>query len=221
MLTAAHVVGSLSEAHGPQPIEVLLGEGPAVLPSDPRIGVVLESHPPEPCREIEVDASVVLADSNVGLHQVVRQEATSRCPRDLNSMPEGDDLIVYKRGINPPGLTAGLLDTTPTALGVELPCSDGTAIRRDYIRGYFVVGTETTHPFARPGDSGSIVIDEDDCVLGLIVAMQTDNPSDPKPDDPAFIVAITDVLEALNLELLGPNRPCLYELVTESQAPVG
>jgi hypothetical protein len=58
------------------------------------------------------------------------------------------------------------------------------------------------------GGPGSIVVDEDDCVLGLIVALQAANPLQPDPQDPAFVVAITDVLSALDLEFTGPNRHC-------------
>jgi len=208
MLTAAHVVGSLSTAHDETLTEVLLGEGVAVLPSDPTIGRVLASHPEDPCREIEVDASVVSAEPGVSFNRVIREAETSRRPRDLNDLPEGQDLVVFKRGMNTPGLTEGLLDTTPSSLAVELPRSDGTAVRRDYLRGYFVTGTEENDPFARQGDSGSVVVDEDDCVLGLVVALRISDPTNPHPQDPAFVVAITDVLEALDLELTGPDRPC-------------
>jgi hypothetical protein len=167
--------------------------------------MVLESHPPEPCRDIEIDASIVSTEPGDNLLQVVRDTATSRHPRDLNVMDDRDDLVVYKRGINEPHLTSGILDCTPEALAVTMP---GSEAQRDYVRGYFVTGTDIDHPFARQGDSGSIVVDDDDCVVGLIVALQTANPLDPHPQDPAFVVAITDVLAALDIELLGPDRPC-------------
>jgi hypothetical protein len=54
MLTAAHVVGSLSAAHALDERHVLLRTGVGAASSgDPVIGEVIESHPPEPCSTVE------------------------------------------------------------------------------------------------------------------------------------------------------------------------
>jgi hypothetical protein len=206
MLTAAHVVGSLSAAHSLGQREVLLGTGVGAASSgDPRIGDVVTSHPAEPDDEVRLDASLVLVDEHVSLGHVVRQTITSGRARDLE---HADDLVVvFKRGISPPGLTQGLLDPTPESLKVLLPQPGGPAIVRDYLRGWLVHGTDGS-PFARAGDSGSIVIDEDDCVVAMIVALRTATPHAPKPDDPAFVIPILDILEGLDVRLTGPDRPC-------------
>jgi hypothetical protein len=206
LLTAAHVVGSLSAAHPLGQKDVLLGSGPAAGAGDPHIGRVLESHPPEPCVEVDLDASLVEVEDHVTLGRHVRETILSGVPREL--VDEDEPIIAFKRGINPPGLTEGLLDPTPESLRVVLPQPGGPGIRRNYLRGYFVYGTDHTHPFARGGDSGSIVIDEDDCVVGMVVAMRTNTPLEPRSSDPAFVVPITDVLRGLGVRLAGPRRAC-------------
>jgi len=205
MLTAAHVVGSLSAAHTLDQREVLLRSGVAGGSSgDPRIGEVIESAPAEPSEEVELDACLVRVEDHVTLGNVVRETITSGRARDLEGL---DELVtVFKRGINTPHLTQGLLDPTPESLKVELPQSNRQPIVRDYLRGWFVYGDE--HPFARPGDSGSIVVDEDDCVVAMVVALRTERHRAPRPEDPAFVVPIRDILDGLRVELVGPDRLC-------------
>jgi hypothetical protein len=206
MLTAAHVVGSLSLAHPLGQREVLLGAAFARPSSgDPRIGDVIASHPAEPSEEVQIDASLVRVDEHVTLTQLVRDRITSGRPRDLSGV---DDLVtVFKRGINTPRLTRGLLDPTPEAFKVVLPQSGGGgALVRDYLRGWFVYGDGV--PFAQPGDSGSIIVDEDDCVVAMLVALRTEPHRPPRPEDPAFVVPILDVLDGLGVSLAGPDRPC-------------
>lgn len=207
LLTAAHVVGSLSAAHPLGQTEVVLGAMPISPASgDPHIGEVIVSHPPEPCDEVELDASLVRVDNDVILSGTVRETVISRRPRDLDD--ECEPIIVFKRGSNAPGLTEGLLDPTPESLRVELPQLGGPPIEHDYLRGWFVHGTDGVFPFARGGDSGSIVVDEDNCVVGMVVALRSRTPYAPDPDDPAFVVPIVSVLDGLCVRLVGPDRPC-------------
>jgi hypothetical protein len=106
MLTAAHVVGSLSSAHLLGQREVLLLPDVAASSSsgDPRIGDVVLSDPAEPTEEIRLDACLVRVDDHVTLRQVVRDTITSGRARNLE---EVDDLVtVYKRG-GTSGLTQG------------------------------------------------------------------------------------------------------------------
>jgi hypothetical protein len=205
LLTAAHVVGSLCAAHSQARTDVLLRTGVASTSSgDPQIGEVIESHPPEPCEEVQVDACLVRVGEHVSLRSVVREYPTSGRARDLRDV---EDLVtVYKRGIRDPGLTRGLLDPTPVSLKVDLPQPSGPPVVRDYLQGWFVYGDE--HPFARQGDSGAIVTDEDDCVVALVVALRTDTPHAVRVEDPAFVVPILDVLAGLDVSLAGPDRQC-------------
>lgn len=206
ILTAAHVVGSLSTGY-PGATEVLLGTGPASPSSgDRRIGETVESHPPEPCDEVDLDACLIRVDPHVALGSAVQDVKLSRVPRDLSC--EEEPVIVYKRGVNHPALTEGLLDPTPESLRVSLERHSGEPSVRNYMKGWFVQATDGEHPFARPGDSGSIVVDEDGCAVGLLVALRSATPFNPSPDDPAFVIPILDVLDGLGIELAGPRRMC-------------
>jgi len=206
MLTAAHVVGSLSAAHALGERHVLLRTGVGATSSgDPVIGEVIESHPPEPCTTVELDACLVRVRDHVSLGHVVREAITSGRARNLRGL---DDLVpVFKRGINTPSLTAGLLDPTPVIGRTKLLQPYGPPIVREYQNGWHVYGDGV--PFAKLGDSGSIVVDEDDCVVAMLVAVRSEKPFDPKPDDPAFVVPILDVLNGLNVRLVGPDRACV------------
>ncbi|HEV7584848.1 MAG TPA: trypsin-like serine protease [Solirubrobacteraceae bacterium] len=205
LLTAAHVLGSLSAAHPLGQREAVLRAGVAAASSgDPRIGDVVFSHPAQPCIEIELDACVVRVDDNVELTQTVRETITSGTPRDLT---ESEEMIrVHKRGLVS-GLTTGWLDPIPSSLTTRAEGPNGWEILREYTKGWLVIGEPG--PFAAPGDSGSIVVDDDDCVVGLIVALETQYPRGPlKPEDPALVVPIVDVLRGLGVELTGPARAC-------------
>lgn len=101
-------MGSLSAAHPLGQLEVLLRTGIATTTSgDPRIGDVIDSSPAEPSEEVLLDACLVRVADRVTLGQVVRETITSARARDLTGL---EDLVsVFKRGINPPGLTRGQL----------------------------------------------------------------------------------------------------------------
>lgn len=99
-----------------------------------------------------------------------------------------------------------MLDPTPASLKVVLPQPGGPPAVRDYLQGWFVHGDDG--PFARPGDSGAIVVDEDDCVVAMVVALETDPQRPLRPEDPAFVIPILNILEGLDVRLTGPDRPC-------------
>jgi hypothetical protein len=103
-------------------------------------------------------------------------------------------------------LASCVLDPTPASLKVVLPQPGGPSIVRDYLQGWFVHGDSA--PFARPGDSGSIVVDEDECVVAMVAALETDPQRPVRPEDPAFVIPILDILDDLGVQLAGPDRPC-------------
>jgi Trypsin len=202
-LTAAHVVGSLSAAHGSQPTEVLLTQNIAPGSGDPRLGIVTDSHPEEPCEEIEIDASLFRLDNEVETGNVLRETPMSGRPVDLDQIQ--DEIPVYKRGMTTPHLTSGLLDPDVRSLKVLAPRA---GCDREYVRGFYVYGADPNAPFAKPGDSGAIVVNDEDRIVGMVVAVKLTNPRSrtPEPDDPAFVVAMTDILAALDFRLPGPDR---------------
>ena len=201
-LTAAHVVGSLSPAHGIDPTEVLLQIGVGAAGSgDPVIGRVVKSSPEEPTETVQLDASLVSTSENVTLGAVVRSTICSGRPRHLDDAT--DFIPVFKRGMRS-GLTSGLLDPTPVTARINLAGVEGKSVR--YQEGWWVEGDEAA--FARPGDSGAIVIDADDCVIGMVVAVDSENPADVQPSDRAFVISVADLIDGLDIALVGPDRPC-------------
>jgi hypothetical protein len=211
LLTAAHVVGSLSWAHGLDRDDVRLATKSGVPGSgDPAIGHVHLSHPDEPCDEVQIDASLITPAQSVVLNDVIRGGPLSGRPRDVEATALDDNpVIVYKRGIRDPALTAGYLDPFSVSVVLETLQPDGTRIPRTYPRTFLVLGDGS--PFAKPGDSGSIVVDEDDCVVGMLVGLlpDKDDPLSINENTPAVVVSIIDITTILGLQLLGPDRPCV------------
>lgn len=200
-ITASHVVGSLSEAAG-KTDEVFLADFTVGSAADALVGMVVRSEPPAFTDQIGVDAALVRPKRGVTLGSVVRSEEPSAVLRDITAEPLGGEVLVHKRGWN--GFTTGLLERQPTILEVDLKRPDGSVEVATYYDGYFI-HSDGREPFARPGDSGAIVIDDDDCVIGMVVAVQGKGQS---ADDKAFCVPIVSILEALRIDLVGPNRHC-------------
>lgn len=211
LLTAAHVAGSLSWAHGSGRDDVRLAQMSKVPSAgDPKIGRVFLSHPPDPCRDVEIDAALILPEQGVSLGDVVRRQVVSGRHRDVEATALDDSpVIVYKRGIQEPGLTAGYLEPFPVSIGLDQNQPDGSKAARIYPRVFVVVGDGCA--FAKPGDSGSVVVDEDECVVGMLVGVRPLDPLSPHvitDETPAYVVSIVDIINELNLELMGPDRPC-------------
>lgn len=205
-LTAAHVVGSLSWAYGSGRDDVALAANSGVPGSgDPTIGHVCASHPPAPCDEVFLDAALVAPVASVTLNDVVRADRLSGIPRDVEAAE--DLLVVHKRGIQGRA-TEGLLEPFAASVVLESPQPDGTRIARSYPRVFLVHGVGSA--FARPGDSGAVVVDDDDCVVGMLVGLRAEAGT-TEHDSPGIVVSILDILHTLGLELTGPQRPCTLD----------
>lgn len=207
LLTAAHVVGALSEAaNGDGRIMYVAGFGGASS-QDRYIGDVVVSDPADAeTTDVQLDAALVDPADNVFCRNVVRHNATSCIARDVEETADEDNpVIVHKRGWAT-GSTSGLLVPVPEALEVEGRMPDGSTVVREYLRGYFVYGDDC--PFAKPGDSGSIVVDDDECVVGMVVALRANKPDNVQAEDPAFVVPILDIIDGLGIVLAGPSRQC-------------
>lgn len=174
---------------------------------DPVIGHLHLSHPPEPCEEVELDASLIAAVDRVTLNDIVREECLSGIARDVEATAMDDNpVIVYKRGIQEPKLTSGLLEPFAISTLLQSRLPDGTNIWRRYLRVFRVYGDGG--PFAKPGDSGAVVVDADDCVVGVLVGLAHTGQGGPEENTPGIVVPIIDILETLGLQLLGPRRSC-------------
>ncbi len=207
LLTAAHVVGSLSEAAEGTGRVLYVASFGASSSADRVIGEVVLSHPDRyDVTEVGLDAALVEPADWVACSNIPRETITSCIARDVEASAEADNpVIVHKRGFKT-DQTTGMLVPAPESLEVEGKLPDGTIVLRNYLRGYFVFGDEV--PFAKDGDSGSIVVDDDDCVVGMVVAVRPARRGQITAADPAFVVPIHDIIERLDLELLGPSRSC-------------
>lgn len=203
LLTAAHVVGSLSQAFGSTD-EVLLGFLGAGSALDQNVGRVIRSAPALPTDQIYVDAALVgLAPGVTGIEEI-REERPNGRARDIIAQGQTHgEIVVHKRGPN--GFTSGLLILEPTILRARTPGPAGP-VNVVYYNGYWIHGTDDGRAFAGPGDSGSAVIDDDDCIVGMVVAVENDSGD---PSTRAFYVPIVPILDELDVELIGPTRPCV------------
>ncbi len=146
------------------------------------------SSEPNPCKRPSFGTSTVAA-SNVN----ERQQTTPFSTELTHELTHGRPSRVWTNSSSPD-------------VAIDQRRSRRPSLVRDYLRGWFVYGDGV--PFGQPGDSGSIVVDEDDCVVAMLVALRTEPHRPPRPEDPAFVVPILDVLDGLGVALAGPDRPC-------------
>jgi len=180
------------------PCDVFAGLGRAGGSLDEPIGQLLRSEPICGIDEVTMDASVIQPDPGVKLGRRVRTGNAVRRIRDIDCEPVGTEVIVYKRGATQNHLTSGLLAVK--SVDADITCRIGLhkheTTTRAYFDGYWIEGTDP-HAFARDGDSGSIVVDEYDRLVGMVVAVTGDGNA---PGDRAFCIPIARVLDALNVD---------------------
>lgn len=193
VLTAAHAIGSMSPGHGRND-RVKFGTGGQSGGShDGILGTVLRSAPASPSNTLTVDAALVSPVNNISTSRVVRAGAkTLGTPRDLLAEAPEDYVRVHKRGAST-GLTSGYLE--PEAVAHVL--KDSTHGECNYLDGFLIEGDDGEH-FAKGGDSGSVVIDDEDRVVGMVVGVLNETRR-------AFCVPIVPILEELDIHLLGPK----------------
>jgi hypothetical protein len=114
--------------------------------------------------------------------------------------PAAEPLRVRMRGAMS-GLKRGVLHPEPQDEWFDLIHRDPGARREvrvpvKYQDGYWV-RIEAGNP-PRPGDSGALVVDEDDSVVGMLVAMEPPALSNPR----GFCLPIAPTLAVLNVELV-------------------
>jgi hypothetical protein len=42
----------------------------------------------------------------------------------------------------------------------------------------------------------------------MVVAVDSQNPADVQPSNRAFVISIADLIDGLEIALVGPDRPC-------------
>ena len=120
---------------------------------------------------MELDASLIATVDGVTLNDIVREERLSGIARNVEETAVDDNpVIVYKRGITEPKLTSGLLEPIATLVQTRVLTRRTGHNRAQLSAVFFVYGDG--EPFAKPGDSGAVVTDADDCVVGMLVGLR-------------------------------------------------
>ncbi len=155
-------------------------------------------------KDIEYNNNINLVDAAI---------AKSRRPVDLQipgiGIPHGirqvpsvtDNLLVKKTGQRT-GLTTGKIATLGLVCNKLINVEKGpTPVLKRFDQLYEIEPAEGNNFFSDEGDSGSIVLDADRNVLGLLIAA---NPlNDPTiPIKKSYVCTIENVLQMLNIELL-------------------
>jgi hypothetical protein len=186
LLTAAHVCGSLSPA-GPGQHRVLHHAVCASQNLGHPLGEVRRHVPDEPTAiRVPIDAAVIKPNQNITLQPAIGRGRPPAGVRDLLSEAPDDFVVVYKDGAAT-GPTEGLLEPVS---------ADEYTDTHHYTQGWWIEGTGGD--FARRGDSGSVVTDEEGLAIGLTVAVNQPERGQPTL---TFCQAIVPVLQALRIEL--------------------
>lgn len=187
ILTAAHCVGSLAPC---------FREGVVVYTGDPmipigheQVGRTIRSVPLAEADECRVDAAVIRPRASVTHDLRTDQGALRRQVRPL-----GDDafaLHVSKVG-GASGLTSGEVLSVEESVLLRIRDAPERSIRYESVFG--VVGVDG--PFAARGDSGSVVFDDGNAIVGLVVGLDHSEEGDV-----TYCVRIEEVLVALGVAL--------------------
>jgi hypothetical protein len=190
LLTAAHVVGALAPNwRALVPVYTSWKDVPSAAMQD-RVGNTVRSVPSAVVTAVPVDAAVVgrlrqqILCGRGGGHGALRREVRECAEDDIG-------LVLYKQG-HATGLTKGLLYEVETEVSMT-HCGHTL-----YYRSVLTVMPENGDYFSKPGDSGAIVRDEDNRVVGLVIGME--DPGEVQTPL-TFCTPIQPALDALNVHL--------------------
>ena len=164
--------------------------------TDERLGTLEITVPTGPEPTLQIDAALVRPAQRARLSRDINAGPTVGIPRDLLREELYEPVPVFKRGART-GLTSGWAHPgTSTRKLVDQ--THGECIYQDG----FLIESSSSKPFALPGDSGSIVVDAEDRVIGMIVGVV----GDPQAESArAFCTPIPPILETLGINLIGPG----------------
>lgn len=196
LLAAAHTVGALSSGFG-RTDRVMFGSSSIVGGSnDELLGQLLRSAPAGPCQELDVDAAIVRPAPGVQLRREIAGGPTIGSPRDLLTENLKEPIPVHKRGART-GFTSGWLHSATTTVTLD-DATQGTCLYLDA----FLIEPSSSDAFALPGDSGSIVVDDADRVVGMMVGVLGKTKEN---EQPGICFPIVPTLDALGVDLIGPG----------------
>jgi hypothetical protein len=166
VLTAAHVVGGLARGWQPMAPVYTTDQFPPIPAAQAHIGHTIKTVPEGAEAACAVDAAVFRPGEHVRCNRDSGRGAFIHEWRELSDEDIG--AVVYKRGCST-GLTQGVF--YEIAADVELRIRRSPRFDVLYER-VLAILPEPDLPFASPGDSGAIVVDDRRRAVGLIVGME-------------------------------------------------
>jgi len=200
LLTAAHVIGALFPMTTDETAVVgygdpLTGEhDTATAPLEAiraDIGEVARSIPPDRSQKCTIDAALARVSSNRSLgnqfngHPVV---GVRNIAEDL-----GTNVPVHMFGARS-NMRSGVLNTAPVTERLQIGKSEHSIM---YERACYIESLDD-RPFADMGDSGSIVIDEDNYAVAMVVGLSSVNLGGPPR---VLATPLAPALDALEVAL--------------------
>lgn len=200
ILTAAHVIGGLfpwptaetavvgyGEVHADEEHDTTTAPLAAMTSA---LGRLERSVPPGMALDCVADAAIARVVSDRELLNMIDGDPVSRV-REIRDVL--DSFIAVRMVGARSNRREGVLHTARVAERIRIARSDNYVF---YRHGCLIRSPDGQ--FAAPGDSGSIVVDEDNCAVAMVVGLFAEAPEEA----PATLaVPITAVLEELDVEL--------------------
>jgi hypothetical protein len=191
LLTAAHVAGVL--AVGRSNTDRVATLGPVIIGRSYRS--IPDNADDSGYYECPVEAALIRPRNDVRSSRLIAGIRTSGSILNLDQYDLNTATVLYKCGSST-GVTMGCIISTDADFEADSPV--GTI----YYRSGFLVDSLGDNLFARAGDSGAVVVDGDGRVAGLLVGLLKPTADDPSPS--AFCLRISDVLDTIGADLIGP-----------------
>jgi Trypsin len=186
LLTASHVVGGLARAWRVN-VDVYSFDGLAAPATQRRIGNTIKSVPDAMVDRCDVDGALARLADGVEVTRNLDRGSIVRQVRHLSANDIG--LAVHKRG-------AATGETTGEFYEISTDVPLRVRSRKNVLYSEVLAFASRRAPFAQPGDSGAVVVDDAMYVIGLIVGMEQG-----APDPLVFAVPIQPLLDALDVDL--------------------
>jgi hypothetical protein len=191
LLSAAHVVGGLARSWRDNAAVFTCTEQTPTPATQIPLGHTIDTIPSALVEECDCDAALVRVVDAIAINRRLDRGSIVRATRALTSDELG--AIVHKRGCATGETRGEFWGVTDVPLRVRR----SPAVYVLYSDVLSILSTDNA-PFALPGDSGAILVDSQNAVVGLIVGME-----DPEetPNPLTFAIPIATVLEALDVDL--------------------
>ncbi len=189
LLSNAHVIGDFALGS-----EITVGQPTMSSCCDTfsyPVGKVLRTTDPK--ADFDCDAAIAVIEGIEAVPQVLEIGAVMGC-REIDKSQASQQIPVQMRGAATGQVTKGRIYawiTEPRRM--DYPSKGGHFFYRDGTNQFEIFGDEGSRPFAQGGDSGSVILDMDRKVVGLLHGVIGDR---------AYAAPISYVLKRMNIRIL-------------------